>query len=97
MLIDVVYTETLKDSGYFVSILKYTVMKEYRDLYDNRNHYYDIRVSYNDELDTFNDVYECIYTIKEAHKLLKLAKKQAIIEYEEELENKKGIQTDPEC
>ena len=89
MLIDVVYTETLEDSGYFVSILKYTVMKEYRDLYDNRNHYYDIRVSYNNELDTFNDVYECIYTIKESQKLFKEAKKQAIIEYEEELKESK--------
>ena len=89
MLEDVVYSETLEDSGYFVSILKYSVEKEYRDLWDNRNHYYDIRVSYNDKNDTFDDVYECIYTIKEAHKLFKLAKKQAIIEYQEG--NKKPV------
>ena len=89
MLEDVVCTETLEDSGYYVSILKYSVEKEYRDLYDNRNHYYDIRVSYNDENDTFDDVYECIYTIKESQKLFKEAKKQAIIEYEEELKESK--------
>ena len=83
MLQDVIHSVTMPDSGYYVSILLYSVEKEYRDLWDNRNHYYDIRISYNDELDSFDDVYECIYTKKEAYKLFKKAKEIAKQDYED--------------
>mgnify|MGYP003133525130 FL=1 len=82
MLQDVVYSERI--CGYDVSILLYSVEKEYRDLWENRNHYYDIRISYNDEIDDFYDVYESIYTKKEAYKLFKSAKELAKQQYFEE-------------
>ena len=86
MLEDVIYTETMKDSGYYVSILKYTTEKGYKDLYDNRNHYYDIRISFNDKEDNFDDIYEVIYTKREAFKLFKKAKDYANNLYLEEQE-----------
>ena len=82
MLEDVIYSERI--CGYDVSILLYSVEKEYRDLWENRNHYYDIRISYNDEIDDFYDVYESIYTKKEAYKLFKSAKAIAKQQYSEE-------------
>ena len=86
MFEDMIYTETMKDSGYFVSILLYSVLKQDRDLWENRNHYYDIRISFNDKDDNFIDIYESIYTKREAFQLFKIAKLDANDFYLEELE-----------
>jgi predicted CopG family antitoxin len=51
--------------------------KNDKEFFDNRNHYYDIRISFNDEQDSFSDIYEHIYTKKEALKLFNVAKLDA--------------------
>ena len=84
MLIDVIKSEILFNSNAVVSILKYEVEKGYKDLFDNRHHYYDIRVSWNDERDSFEDVYDVIYTKREALKLFSEAKKYALNVIEED-------------
>ncbi len=43
MLEDVIKTKQIKDS--IVSILLYSIDKEDRDIEDNHNHYYEVRVS----------------------------------------------------
>jgi|TARA_R100000234_G_scaffold107229_1_gene78187 hypothetical protein len=77
MLQDVIHSETMPNSGYYVSILLYSIDKNDKEFFDNRNHYYDIRISFNDEQDSFSDIYEHIYTKKEALKLFNVAKLDA--------------------
>jgi|TARA_Y100000114_G_scaffold54682_1_gene49989 predicted CopG family antitoxin len=67
----------MPNSGYYVSILLYSIDKNDKEFFDNRNHYYDIRISFNDEQDSFSDIYEHIYTKKEALKLFNVAKLDA--------------------
>ena len=75
MLQDIIHSERI--CGYDISILLYSIEREDRNLFDNRNHYYDIRISWNDKYDSFDDVFEFIYTKKEAFKLFKKAKEYA--------------------
>lgn len=82
MLQDIIHTETV--NGFYVSILLYSIDKNDREWFDNRNHYYDIRITYNDENDNFDDVFEFIYTKKEAFKLFKYAKEDAVDIYNSE-------------
>jgi len=83
MLEDVIHSETMPDSGYYVSILLYSIDKDDKQFFDNRNHYYDIRISFNNKYDDFYDIYDIIYTKKEAFKLFKKAKIDANDIYKE--------------
>jgi len=84
MLKDVIHSETMPDSGYYVSILLYSIDKADKQFFDNRNHYYDIRISFNNKYDDFYDIYDIIYTKKQAFKLFEKAKIYANDFYKEE-------------
>ena len=84
MLEDVIHSETMPDSGYYVSILLYSIDKADKQFFDNRNHYYDIRISFNNKYDDFYDIYDIIYTKKVAFKLFEKAKLYANYFYKEE-------------
>tara|TARA_R100001510_G_C7654538_1_gene213202 strand:- start:2053 stop:2319 length:267 start_codon:yes stop_codon:yes gene_type:complete len=88
MLQDIVRSETMHDSGYDVSILLYSIDKHDKQFFDNKNHYYEIRISFNDEYDDFYDIYELIYNKKKAFKLFKKAKIDANNIYKQERKNK---------
>jgi hypothetical protein len=81
MLEDVIKSERIGNT--MVSILYYSVSKENREFYDNRNHYYEIRFSSAKDDECWIGDCEITYTLKEAHKVFKVMRIELIDEIEE--------------
>ena len=77
MLEDVLKTKNVE--GKTVSLLLYNIDKIDRYYEDNRNHYYEIRISNNDKLDTF-EIYAENYIKRESIKIFNQACKQVVID-----------------